>query len=132
MRAVRRAAPGLCVGVRVSADSKRGAAIARAAAEEGVDYLSLALGDSSTYLGSVGIVPPPPRTFERIAEHARDFANGLPSIVTSRIVDVEAADRLIGAGIAAAVGMTRALDRGPRSSGQGAGSKEGHREVHRV
>jgi len=24
------------------------------------DYVSLAIGDSSTYLGSVGIVPPPP------------------------------------------------------------------------
>ncbi len=109
LRAVRGAAPGLCLGVRVSADSDRGAAIADVAAEEGVDYLSLALGESSTYLGSVGIVPPPPRTHAMIAERARDFAIGLPSIVTSRIVDVEAADRLIGAGIAAAVGMTRAL-----------------------
>jgi 2,4-dienoyl-CoA reductase-like NADH-dependent reductase (Old Yellow Enzyme family)/thioredoxin reductase len=109
LRAVRRAAPGLCLGVRVSADSKRGGAIARTAAEEGVDYLSLALGDSSTYLGSVGIVPPPPRTSETIAEHAPDLSNGLPTIVTSRIVDVETADRLIGAGIAGAVGMTRAL-----------------------
>ena len=36
LRAVRRAAPGLCVGVRVSADSKHGATIARVAAEEGV------------------------------------------------------------------------------------------------
>ena len=109
LRAVRRAAPGLCVGVRVSADSKRASAIARAAAEEEVDYLSLALGDSSTYVGSVGIVPPPPRTFETIAESAGNLANGLPSIATSRIVDVETADRVIGAGIAAAVGMTRAL-----------------------
>src|SRR4029077_16979548 len=109
LRAVRRAAPGLCVGVRVSADSRRGGAIARTAAEEGGDYLSLALGDSSTSLGSVGIVPPPPRTFDTIAEHAHDLSNGLPTIVTSRVVDVETADRLIGAGIAAAVGMTRAL-----------------------
>ncbi len=62
LRVVRRAAPGLCLGVRVSADSERGEEIVRVATEEGVDYLSLALGDSSTYLGSVGIVPPPPRT----------------------------------------------------------------------
>lgn len=109
LRVVRDAAPGLCVGVRVSADSERGEAIARVAVEEGVDYVSLALGESSTYLGSVGIVPPPPRTHETIAGNARKLANGLPTIVTSRIVDPELADRLIGAGIAAAVGMTRAL-----------------------
>ena len=32
----------------------------RSPSREGVDYLSVALGESSSYLGSVGIVPPPP------------------------------------------------------------------------
>src|SRR5438876_212694 len=60
LRAVRRAAPDLCLGVRLSADSECAAGVADLLAAEGVDYFSLALGDSSTYLGSVGIVPPPP------------------------------------------------------------------------
>ena len=42
-------------------------------AGEGVDYVSLAIGDSSTYLGSVGIVPPPPVAENVIAEHRRPF-----------------------------------------------------------
>ena len=58
--AVRAAAPGLCLGVRLSADSPRAPDDRARWPSEGVDYLSFALGDSSTYLGSVGIVPPPP------------------------------------------------------------------------
>jgi 2,4-dienoyl-CoA reductase-like NADH-dependent reductase (Old Yellow Enzyme family)/thioredoxin reductase len=108
IRAVRVAAPGLCVGVRLSADSARAVGIADLLAEE-VDYLSLALGDSSTYLGSVGIVPPPPVAAGAIAGATGPFAVGLPRIATSRVVDVEAADRLIADGRAEAVGMTRAL-----------------------
>ena len=107
LRAVRHAAPGLCLGVRLSADSPRAGAIAELSESEGVDYLSLALGDSSTYLGSVGIVPPPPVEEAAIARAVFDAA--LPRIATSRIVDAVAADRLIAEGRAEAVGMTRAL-----------------------
>ena len=107
LRAVRAAAPGLCVGVRLSADSPRAPAIAALAEEEGADYLSLALGDSSTYLGSVGIVPPPP--VEEAAIGALTLESRLPRIATSRVVSVEEAARLIEEGRAEAVGMTRAL-----------------------
>jgi 2,4-dienoyl-CoA reductase-like NADH-dependent reductase (Old Yellow Enzyme family)/thioredoxin reductase len=107
LRAVRRAAPALGVGLRLSADSPRAARIAAIAVEEGVDYVSLALGDSSTYLGSVGIVPPPP--VEETAIGQMTLEVGLPRIATSRVVDVEAADRLVSQGRAEAVGMTRAL-----------------------
>lgn len=107
--AVRASAPGLCLGVRVSADSPRAGEIVEAAAGAQVDYLSLALGDSSTYLGSVGIVPPPPVEESAIAGATRAFAVGLPRIATSRVVDVEAADRLVAEGRAEALGMTRAL-----------------------
>src|SRR6188508_1306905 len=62
LRAIRSAAHGLALGVRVSGDSPYGRAIAEVAASEGADYVSVALGESSTYLGSVGIVPPPPVT----------------------------------------------------------------------
>jgi 2,4-dienoyl-CoA reductase-like NADH-dependent reductase (Old Yellow Enzyme family)/thioredoxin reductase len=106
--AVRAAAPGLAVGVRLSADSKAAARVAPELAEV-VDYVSIALGDSSTYRGSTGIVPPPPAEETAIAEHTEPFRVGAPLVATSRIVSVEAADRLIGEGKAEAVGMTRAL-----------------------
>jgi len=108
LHAVRHAAEGLCVGVRLSADSERAPAIADTVAAE-ADYVSLALGESSTYHGSVGIVPPPPLESDRIAEAASRFALSVPRILTSRIVDPADADRLIAAGHADVVGMTRAL-----------------------
>jgi 2,4-dienoyl-CoA reductase-like NADH-dependent reductase (Old Yellow Enzyme family)/thioredoxin reductase len=109
LQAVRAAAPDLCVGVRLSADSPQLDALADAAAAEGADYVSLALGDSSSYLGSVGIVPPPPIPDNAIGERTGSVAARLPRIITSRIVDSLAADELIVAGHADAVGMTRAL-----------------------
>jgi 2,4-dienoyl-CoA reductase-like NADH-dependent reductase (Old Yellow Enzyme family) len=109
VRGVRGAAPGLCLGVRLSADSGRAARMAELLADEDVDYLHAALGDSSTYLGSGGIVPPAPVPENAAAEPARRFAGGRPLILTSRIVDPVAADLLIADGSADAVGMTRAL-----------------------
>jgi 2,4-dienoyl-CoA reductase-like NADH-dependent reductase (Old Yellow Enzyme family)/thioredoxin reductase len=107
LQAVRVAAPGLCVGVRLSADSPRARTIAALAEAGGADYLSFALGDSSTYLGSVGIVPPPP--VEQAAIAPLTFESRLPRIATSRVADVETAQRLLADGRAEAVGMTRAL-----------------------
>ncbi|HXY80366.1 MAG TPA: FAD-dependent oxidoreductase [Gaiellaceae bacterium] len=109
LRAVRAAAPGLCVGVRLSADSERAAHVAGLLADEGVDYVSLALGDSSTYLGSVGIVPPAPVDEDAVAQPAARFEGGPPRILTTRVVDPATAERLIADGRAEAVGMTRAL-----------------------
>ena len=108
LSAVRAAAPGLTVGVRLSADSEA----AKAVAEEivgHVDYIGLALGDSSTYVGSTGIVPPPPVPENTIAALTAPFQVGVPLLATSRIVDPLEADRLIGEGRCDAVGMTRAL-----------------------
>jgi 2,4-dienoyl-CoA reductase-like NADH-dependent reductase (Old Yellow Enzyme family)/thioredoxin reductase len=109
LRAIREVAPSLALGARVSADSATGRVIALAATEEGVDYLSIALGESSTYLGSVGIVPPPPIEEDAVARHARPFRLGPALIATSRIVDPQRAERLVGDRIVDAVGMTRAL-----------------------
>ena len=50
LTAVRGAAPGLAVGVRLSADSQAAAAVAADVAAH-ADYLSVALGASSTYRG---------------------------------------------------------------------------------
>jgi 2,4-dienoyl-CoA reductase-like NADH-dependent reductase (Old Yellow Enzyme family)/thioredoxin reductase len=109
VHAVRGVAPGLCLGVRLSADSERLGVFAELVRSSDIDYVSLALGDSSTYRGSVGIVPPTPIDENTISAYARSFDVGLPRIVTSRIVDPVAADELIAGGEAEAVGMTRAL-----------------------
>jgi 2,4-dienoyl-CoA reductase-like NADH-dependent reductase (Old Yellow Enzyme family)/thioredoxin reductase len=108
LSAVRAAAPGLTVGVRLSADSEAAKAVAEEVVGH-VDYIGLALGDSSTYIGSTGIVPPPPVPENTIAALTAPFQVGVPLLATSRIVDPLEADRLIGEGRCDAVGMTRAL-----------------------
>lgn len=105
---VRASASGLAVGVRLSADSEAAKAVAGKIADR-VDYLGLALGESSTYVGSTGIVPPPPVSENAIASLTAPFKVGPPLLATSRIVDPVEADRLIGEGRCDAVGMTRAL-----------------------
>ncbi|HEY6836696.1 MAG TPA: hypothetical protein VI142_09650, partial [Gaiellaceae bacterium] len=120
LRAVRSAAPGLAVGVRLSADSPRARTIAELAVAEGADYVSLSLGESSTYLGSVGIVPPPPVAEAAVAQSL--FEVGLPRIATGRVLDPGVADRLVAEGRTEAVGMTRALIADPelpRKAGEG-------------
>ena len=107
VRAVRAAAPGLALGVRLSADSEPAQRMAPLLRDE-VDYLSIALGESPSYLGSTLIVPPPLADSDVVAQ-AGPFRVGLPLIATSRIVDVEEADAIVGSGAADAVGMTRAL-----------------------
>ncbi len=108
VRAARAAAPGLCVGVRLSADSQPAQRMAPYLTEE-VDYVSVALGESPSYLGSTLIVPPPPLGENLIADHTAPFRVGLPVIATSRIVDAAEADALVASGAADALGMTRAL-----------------------
>jgi 2,4-dienoyl-CoA reductase-like NADH-dependent reductase (Old Yellow Enzyme family)/thioredoxin reductase len=106
--AVRGAAPELALGVRLSADSEAAHAAVRKIADV-VDYVSVALGESSTYVGSSGIVPPPPVPENAVAALTGPFKVGPPLVATSRIVDPAEADRLIEEGRCDAVGMTRAL-----------------------
>jgi 2,4-dienoyl-CoA reductase-like NADH-dependent reductase (Old Yellow Enzyme family)/thioredoxin reductase len=108
LSAVRASAPQLALGVRLSADSEAAAAVAPTVAGA-VDYLSVALGDSSTYLGSTAIVPPPPMVENAIGRWTIPFRVGPPLIATSRVVDAVEAERLLDEGRAEAVGMTRAL-----------------------
>jgi 2,4-dienoyl-CoA reductase-like NADH-dependent reductase (Old Yellow Enzyme family)/thioredoxin reductase len=108
LAAVRAAAPDLALGLRLSADSEAAKAVAEEVVGH-VDYIGLALGDSSTYVGSTGIVPPPPVPENTIAALTAPFQVGVPLLATSRIVDPLEADRLIGEGRCDAVGMTRAL-----------------------
>jgi 2,4-dienoyl-CoA reductase-like NADH-dependent reductase (Old Yellow Enzyme family)/thioredoxin reductase len=108
LTAVRAAAPELALGVRLSADSEAAAAIVGEVAAS-VDYVSVALGASSTYPGSTGIVPPPPVSENAIAELTAPFRVGSPLLATTRIIDPVEADRLIADGRCDAAGMTRAL-----------------------
>src|SRR5689334_3010376 len=97
VRRVRAAAPGLCVGVRLSADSEAAQRMAPLLAGE-ADYLSVALGESPSYLGSTLIVPPPPLPESVVIPHTEGFRVGLPLIATSRVVDVAAADAIVASG----------------------------------
>ncbi|HEY3772827.1 MAG TPA: FAD-dependent oxidoreductase [Solirubrobacteraceae bacterium] len=108
LRAVRAAAPGLALGVRLSADSAAARAVAPALAEL-VDYVHLAVGDSSTFDGCTGIAPPPPTPQDLIGELTAPFRLGRPLIATTRVLDPAHADAMIVDGVADAFGMTRAL-----------------------
>ena len=106
--AVREAAPDVALGVRFSADSAAAQVIAPQVAGL-VDYLHLAVGNSSTFDGCLDIVPPPPRPRNMIEELTGPFQLGKPLIATSRVVDPVDAERIIASGRADAVGMNRAL-----------------------
>ena len=92
---MRAAAPGLALGVRFSADSDAAQDVVATVAAH-VDYVSVALGASSTYVGSTGIVPPPPLLENAIAGLTSPFQVGPPLVATSRVVDPAEADRLVG------------------------------------
>jgi 2,4-dienoyl-CoA reductase-like NADH-dependent reductase (Old Yellow Enzyme family) len=112
--------PDGAVGARLSADelSPDGAdpadvlEAAIALDREGlVDYISVTLGGSASYVGSTYIVPPPPIAADEIAAAARPIAEAVrvPVIATSRIAEPAVAERLLADGVCDAVGMTRAL-----------------------
>jgi 2,4-dienoyl-CoA reductase-like NADH-dependent reductase (Old Yellow Enzyme family) len=122
LTAVREAAgDGVAVGVRLAADEGPSGAlgpaacarIARGLCGDGlVDFVDLALGYSPTLMGSVGIVPPPPVERNAIAEPAgavRAALPGVPMIATTRVVDLDDAERLLADGQADVIGMTRAM-----------------------
>src|SRR4051794_21955025 len=82
------------------------------AADGLIDYLSVAMGASSTYLGSSFIVPPVPVEHNAIAAFARVMkarVGSVPVIATGRIVDPADADAMVARGDCDACGMTRAL-----------------------
>ena len=125
LEVVRAAAPGLALGVRLSADSEAARAVAPRLAEL-VDYVHLAVGNSSTFDGCTGIAPPPPTPQDLIGELAAPFRLGRPLIATTRVVDPAHADAMIAEGVADAFGMTRALiadPQLPRKVRSGAGAR---------
>src|SRR6476660_5707772 len=75
-----------------------------------IDYLSVALGSSTTYRGSSWIVPPSPIEHNAIVPFARRMkaSSAVPVIATGRIVEAEDANAMIERGDCDACGMTRA------------------------
>jgi 2,4-dienoyl-CoA reductase-like NADH-dependent reductase (Old Yellow Enzyme family) len=120
--AVRDAAgPELAVGVRLSADELGPGMLGRDACarigselcdDGGIDFVSLALGNSATYEASTWIAPPPPVAPSAIADHIsaiRAAVSPTPVIAATRVVDLADAAALVTSGAADLVGMTRAL-----------------------
>jgi 2,4-dienoyl-CoA reductase-like NADH-dependent reductase (Old Yellow Enzyme family) len=109
----------LAVGVRLAADElgpgllgvDACTEIARELSDE-VDFVSLALGHSSTYAASTYIAPPPPAPLAMIAgpgAQVRAAVAPVPVLSTTRVHDLDDAERMVARGQADLVGMTRAL-----------------------
>ena len=121
LAALRRGAgPEIAVGIRLSAEeaSPEGrhtpetAAILRLLAGEGlIDYASVVIGDSSSYIGASWIAPPPPIPRDAMRPHGHTLKHdlGVPLIVATRVHEPLEAEELIASGGADAVGMNRAL-----------------------
>jgi 2,4-dienoyl-CoA reductase-like NADH-dependent reductase (Old Yellow Enzyme family) len=122
LAAVRDAAgDGVAVGVRLAADEITPGGLGPEACAEvaaalcarcEIDFVSAALGHSATYRGSTYIVPPPPEPRDAIAGPVapmRAAIPGVPLIGTTRVADLDAAERLVASGAVNLVGMTRAM-----------------------
>jgi 2,4-dienoyl-CoA reductase-like NADH-dependent reductase (Old Yellow Enzyme family) len=120
LEAVRAAAGGLvAVGARLSADElvpgglgiAESAEIAARLHEGGlVDFVSLVLGHSAHPAASTWIAPPPPVPADAIVSPSAAIRAAVPHatiLATTRVVDLDAAERLVAAGTADLVGMTR-------------------------
>ena len=121
--AIRAAAPGLALGLRISADELDdigldGETVARicAALSDGLDYFSVVAGSSASLGASTHITPSMGEAAGYIAPYAAVVrrACGKPVIATGRINQPQLAERIIAAGEADLCGMTRALIADPQ------------------
>jgi 2,4-dienoyl-CoA reductase-like NADH-dependent reductase (Old Yellow Enzyme family) len=121
MTAIRDATDGrIAAGARLSADElvPGGLGPADAAEVAGelrraglVDFVSLALGHSAFPAASTWIAPPPPVDLDAIADPAaavREIVPDVRLIATTRVLDLDHADRMIAEGVCDLVGLTRA------------------------
>ena len=108
VEAIRQAAPRLALGVRLSGDSEAAqAAVPRLAGV--IDYVHVTTGNSATFDGCVGIVPPLPTPRNIVENFTAPFRIGVPLIATARVVDPADANAILQRGSADAIGMNRAL-----------------------
>jgi 2,4-dienoyl-CoA reductase-like NADH-dependent reductase (Old Yellow Enzyme family)/thioredoxin reductase len=108
VEAIRQAAPRLALGVRLSGDSEAAqAAVPRLAGV--IDYVHVTTGNSATFDGCVGIVPPLPTPRNIVENFTAPFRIGVPLIATARVVEPADANAILQRGSADAIGMNRAL-----------------------
>lgn len=117
-RAIRTAAPGLAVGVRLSGDEKDGLGLdggdmvrVCAALAPDFDYLSVTAGTSASLGASVHITPPMGEAHGYLAPLSKAIkaAVDVPVIVTGRINQPQIAESILADGAADLCGMTRAM-----------------------
>jgi 2,4-dienoyl-CoA reductase-like NADH-dependent reductase (Old Yellow Enzyme family) len=122
----------IAVGVRLSADEiapdgdgpAACAVIGERLSSGGlVDFVSMAMGHSASYVGSTFIAPPPPVPEDAIVASLPEPSGGpmpVPLIATTRIVDLDHAEAIVAEGRAQLVGMTRAMIAEPELVAKGA------------
>jgi 2,4-dienoyl-CoA reductase-like NADH-dependent reductase (Old Yellow Enzyme family) len=125
----------IAVGVRLAANEMApgaegreacAAIAARLRATGLIDFVSLALGHSASYRGSTYIAPPPPVPEDAIVPELPAWPDGGPALIaTTRVVDLEHAERIVASGHAHAVGMTRALIADPDLVAKAAAGRAG-------
>ena len=106
--AVRQAAPRLALGVRLSGDSEAAQSVVPRLGGV-IDYVHVTTGNSATFDGCVGIVPPLPTPRNVIENFTAPFRIEVPLIATARVVDPVYANAMVQRGTADAIGMNRAL-----------------------
>jgi 2,4-dienoyl-CoA reductase-like NADH-dependent reductase (Old Yellow Enzyme family) len=112
----------MAVGARLSADELTPGgmtiedcieAVAHLHQQGLLDFVSLVLGHSAFPAASTWIAPPPPTPAAAIGLPAAAvraaIPRELPILATTRVADLDAAERLVSDGVADLVGMTRAL-----------------------
>jgi len=115
---VRKSAPGLAVGMRISGDEKTHDGLSEdlsleaiAALEQSLDYVSVVAGSSASLEGATHIVPPMLMENAYVAPFAHRVKQkvAIPIMVTGRINQPQTAEQVIASGQADMCGMTRAL-----------------------
>ncbi len=135
-RAIRDAAPGLAIGLRLSGDEKDGLGLdggemieVCAALAPDFEYLSVTAGTSASLGASVHITPPMGEAHGYLAplSQAIKAAVDVPVIVTGRINQPQIAEGILASGAADLCGMTRAMICDPE---MGAKARDGlHEEI---
>ena len=108
VEAIRQAAPRLALGVRLSGDSEAAQAVVPRLGGI-IDYVHVTTGNSATFDGCVGIVPPLPTPRNIVENFTAPFRIGVPLIATARVVEPADANAIVQRGSADAIGMNRAL-----------------------
>ncbi|MCY3770347.1 MAG: FAD-dependent oxidoreductase [Gammaproteobacteria bacterium] len=118
IREIRKSAPGLALGMRISGSEmvddglqlEEMVALCRALSAE-LDYISVVAGTSASLGASVHIVPPMGMPGAYVASQSETIrkAAGIPVMVAGRINQPQVAEQVIAQGQADLCGMTRAM-----------------------